>query len=50
MHFSKKGERTNEQLVYNREGIQEEEEFVLPTTTYTRTTGEGSREEPTVFQ
>ena len=50
MRFSRKGERTNEQLVYDRERLQEEEGIVLLATTYTRTTGEGSREEPTVFQ
>ena len=39
----------NNELVHDREGMEKEEVLDLPTTTYTRETGESSRKEPVEF-
>ncbi len=39
----------NNELVYDREGMEKEEVLYLPTTTYTRKTGKSSREESVEF-
>ena len=47
--YSKTTKEENNELVYDREGMEKEEVLYLPTTTYTRETGESSRKEPVEF-
>ncbi len=46
---SQRTKEDNNELVHDREGMEKEEILDLPTTTYTRKTGESSRKEPVEF-
>ena len=49
MRISTTTKEDNNELVYDREGMEKEEILDLPKAAYTRETGKSSREEPVEF-